>query len=64
MEGIQYIVDQKGKKNAVMIDLNIFGEQWEDIYDILISRARRSEPRVSWKKLKLKSKKDIRTESV
>ena len=45
MEGIQYVTNDKGQKVAVMIDLQKYGEVWEDFYDILTARARAKEPR-------------------
>ena len=52
MKGVQFVVDDKGKKKAVIIDLEEWGELWEDIYDILISEQRREEPSVPWEELK------------
>lgn len=52
MKGIQFVVDDSGKKKAVLIDLAEWGELWEDIYDVLISRARRDEDKVDWEELK------------
>lgn len=52
MKGIQFVVDDKGKKKAVLIDLSEWGGVWEDIYDILVSESRRDEPTISWEKLK------------
>ncbi|MBU2444773.1 MAG: hypothetical protein KJ666_04270 [Bacteroidetes bacterium] len=52
MKGIQYLVDEEGKKNAVLIDLNKWKNEWVDFYDILVSKHRRKEKRVSWKELK------------
>ena len=40
MEGIQYVTNDKGQKVAVMIDLQKYGEVWEDFYDILTAHAR------------------------
>ncbi|NQS97066.1 MAG: hypothetical protein HQ591_01290 [candidate division Zixibacteria bacterium] len=31
MKGIQYVMDDRGKKTAVIIDLSVWGEVWEDI---------------------------------
>jgi hypothetical protein len=45
MRGIQYITDDRGKKRAVVIDLEKHGELWEDFYDTLMARKRASEPR-------------------
>jgi PHD/YefM family antitoxin component YafN of YafNO toxin-antitoxin module len=52
MKGVQFVVDDKGKRKAVIIDLEEWGELWEDIYDILISEQRRGEPSVPWEELK------------
>ena len=45
MEGIRFVTDEKGQKVAVMIDLQKYGELWEDIYDTLTARLRANEPR-------------------
>jgi hypothetical protein len=60
MKGIQYVVDDRGKKKAVIIDLEQWGEAWEDIYDALVSRSRRGEPTVAWSDLKAEIKKGKR----
>jgi hypothetical protein len=52
IKGIQYIVDDKGNKKSVILDLDKWGEYWEDFYDILVSESRRDEPNISWDKLK------------
>ena len=52
MKGIQFVTDDAGKRTAVLISLAEWGEVWEDIYDIMVSESRKSEPTVSWKELK------------
>ncbi len=52
MKGIQFVTDDTGKKTAVLIDLEEWGELWEDFYDILISESRKDEPTVPWEELK------------
>ncbi|HET6455764.1 MAG TPA: hypothetical protein VFI02_15275 [Armatimonadota bacterium] len=52
MRGVDYVVDETGKKKAVVIDLCQWGEVWEDFYDIMVSEARKREDRVPWDKLK------------
>ena len=52
MKGIQFVVDVTGKKKAVLIDLEEWGELWEDIYDVMVSQARKDEPLVPWDELK------------
>ena len=47
MDGIKFIVDEKGKKTAVIIDLEKYGEVWEDFYDYLTCLERENEPTVS-----------------
>jgi hypothetical protein len=45
MEGIQFVTNDKGRKVAVMIDLQKYGEPWQDFYDSLTARLRANEPR-------------------
>lgn len=52
MSGIQFVVDEAGKKTAVIIDLKRHGRLWEDFYDNLIADKRKNEPRESWEKVK------------
>ena len=47
MKGVQFVVDAKGKKTAVVIDLEKNPELWEDIYDRAVARLRSAEPRES-----------------
>ena len=52
MRGIKFVVDDVGKKKAVLIDLEEWGELWEDFYDVLTSESRKDEPTVPWSDLK------------
>jgi hypothetical protein len=52
IKGIQYIIDEQGKKKSVILDLEKWGDYWEDFYDILVSESRRGESTISWEKLK------------
>ncbi len=45
MKGVQFVVDEKGHKTGVVIDLKEYAELWEDFYGIAAARARRNEPR-------------------
>jgi len=44
MEGIQFVINDKGEKTAVIIDLIKHGELWEEFYDNLIVKMRKNEP--------------------
>ncbi len=46
------MINEKGEKKAVLIDLEEWGELWEDFSDILISRSRENESEISWDELK------------
>ncbi len=46
------MVNESGEKTAVLIDLEQWGELWEDFYDALVSQNRQEEPEVSWEQLK------------
>ena len=52
MEGIQFLVNEDGEKTSVLIDLNQWGELWEDFHDVMVSRSRQDEPEISWDELK------------
>ena len=52
MEGIQFVVDESGKKTAVLADLKKYGELWEDFYDSLAARIRADETRESLEAVK------------
>ena len=52
MRGIKFVVDDVGKKKAVLIDLEEWGELWGDFYDVLTSESRKDEPTVPWSDLK------------
>jgi hypothetical protein len=47
MDGIQFVTDARGRKRAVLIDLEKHGDLWEDFHDIMVARSRQNEPRVS-----------------
>jgi len=52
MTGIQYIVDAKGRKVAVQIDLRKHKALWEDLQDVLVARSRQSEKSVPLEEVK------------
>ena len=54
MKGVEFVVDEEGKKKAVLIDLRKHGEIWEDFYDTLRAKERESEPRESLQEVKKK----------
>ena len=39
---------------AALIDLEGWGEVWEDFYDIIVSQSRQDEPTIPWEDLKKK----------
>jgi hypothetical protein len=52
MRGIKFVVDDVGKKKAMLIGLEEWGELWGDFYDVLTSESRKDEPTVPWSDLK------------
>lgn len=52
LEGVQFVTDTSGKRTAVVLDLNLYGELWEDIYDVLLARNREDDPRESLEDVK------------
>lgn len=47
MSGIDFIVDKRGRKTAVVINLKRHRLLWEDFHDALLAQRRKSEPRES-----------------
>lgn len=47
LKGIQFVTNVDGEKTAVLIDLERYGELWEDFYDTIIALERADEPRES-----------------
>lgn len=45
MQGIHFVTDEKGQKVAVQLDLEMYGDLWEDLYDQITAKKRASEKR-------------------
>jgi hypothetical protein len=52
MTGIQYIIDAKGRKIDVQIDLRKHKALWEDLQDVLVARSRQREKSVPLEEVK------------
>ncbi len=52
MKGVQFVVNERGEKTAVVIDLRKHSEVWEDFYDAATARQRRDEPRETLESVK------------
>lgn len=52
MKGCQFVVDERGNKTAVVIDLKKNAELWEDFYDRAVAESRADEPRQSLESIK------------
>jgi hypothetical protein len=48
MKGVQFVVDEAGKQQAVLIDLRHHRKMWEDFYDAFVAQERANEPRESF----------------
>ena len=60
MEGIRFVTDEKGKKVAVQIDLDRYGELWEDIHDQLVASSREHEKSVPFEKVRRRGDGEVR----
>ncbi len=47
VRGVQFVTDAEGHKTGVLLDLNEWGELWEDIYDNMIADERAGETSMS-----------------
>jgi hypothetical protein len=48
MKGVQFVVDENGEQQAVLIDLKKNRRLWEDFYDAAVAKERDSELRESF----------------
>jgi hypothetical protein len=55
--GFSFIVDENGRPSAVVLDLKKHGQLWEDFQDILVSRQRRNEVRLSLSEMEARLRK-------
>jgi hypothetical protein len=54
MKGVEYVVDEKGEKKAVVLDLKIHRDIWEYFCDFLKVKERENDPRESLASVKKK----------
>ncbi len=54
----QYVVDESGKKTAVILPVGEYEELLEDIHDLAVIAERKGEPALSIEELKKKLKAD------
>jgi len=54
----KYIVDQKGKKTAVVLPMEEYEELLEDLHDLAVIAERRDEPTIPLNELKRRLKKN------
>ena len=52
LEGVQFLVDEHGNCKSVALDLDIWGDLWEDFYDGMLAEATRDEPTIPWEQVK------------
>ena len=52
MKGVQFVVDDRGNKTAVVINLKQNSELWEDFFDSAVAHSREKEPRESLEAVK------------
>jgi len=52
MKGVHFVTDSDGKAVAVQIDIEQWGELWEDMYDRMLIEQRKNEDLVPWTAVK------------
>ena len=52
MKGMDFVVDDKGQKKAVVLDLKKYGRLLEDFVDGVVATSRKNEPEISLAQLK------------
>lgn len=62
MKGIQFLVDEHGNRKSVLIDLEVWGELWEDIYDNIVAHSALGEPTLTWEDMKVEKDAELERE--
>jgi hypothetical protein len=52
IKGVRFVTDARGNKVAVQLDLEEWGELWEDIYDGMLAKERADDTVESWDAVK------------
>jgi hypothetical protein len=63
LKGVQFVVNERGQRTAVVIDLRKHSKLWEDIYDAAVARQRENEPRETLESVKKRLRRRGQTES-
>lgn len=50
--GIEFVVDSRGRRKSVVIDLERHGALWEELFDAFVAQHRRNAPREPLSKVK------------
>lgn len=58
--GVEFVIDHRGGRKAVLIDLKRHGALWEDLFDAYLVQHRRREPRESIDQVKRLLKRSTR----
>lgn len=51
MKGIQSLLNDSGEKTSVLIDLEQWGDLWDDFYDVMVYQSRQNEAEIDWEVL-------------
>ncbi|MBS1584412.1 MAG: hypothetical protein JSS82_02500 [Bacteroidetes bacterium] len=60
MKGVSFVMDDKNRKRAVIIELKTIEqnqEAVEDLLDVIVAESRRDEPKKDWNEVKKSLKK-------
>ena len=51
MKGIKSLLNDSGEKTSVLIDLEQWGDLWDDFYDVMVYQSRQNEAEIDWEVL-------------
>lgn len=58
MPKVQYLVNEKGQKTAVVLPIKEYESMQEDLHDLAVMAERKDDPVISFDELKKRLKKD------
>jgi hypothetical protein len=63
VKGVQFVVNARGEKTAVVIDLKKHSQVWEDFCDATVARQRKAEPRETLESVKTRLRRHAKLSS-
>lgn len=52
MNGVQFFTNDEGQVKSVLIDLDVWGDLWEDFYDVMLAESSKTGNSLPWEQVR------------